>query len=276
MTKQQNFKRIIAKNGQIYYYKNGKRLSTKKGLKSFVKSIYSTEAPAVPLEFNKDERKYFNRVYTAKQNAANRYTFGFKPIPRAYALVLQKLYPEIDMSVKDLNKWLNPDTKKPLYPMFSDVQRAIDTASSSSQKIFEFAAELGLFKEDNKQTTIIDIADLLKDKAYNTWTVIVYKMDGEEIQGRKLAMQYLSEFETAITEAVRASNPSTGVLARFNYSPKYDFKNKTITINLQDKESDVELEETLSTLPDYVQTQETEKKKPEDKFMDVEIQLFYS
>ena len=278
MTKQQNFKRIIAKNGQIYYYKNGKRLSTKKGLKSFAKSIYSTDAAAVPLDFNKEERKYFNRLYAARQSAQDRYTFQGKPIQRAYALLMQKIYPNIDMNIRDLNKWTNPDTGKPLFSRYSDILRTVNTASMSSQDIFDFASKKGIFKKDNQNVTIIDIADLLKDKAYNSYKITVIATDGEEVTGRKTAMTYLKNFETAITEAVRASNPSTGVLARFNYTPKYDFVKKTITINLQDQNSDEDVAEVLSTQPDYLQTniQKGKNTFTVDKFPDVEIQLFYS
>lgn len=284
MKKQQTFKRTIAKNGQIYYYKNGKRLSTSKGLKQFVKNIYSEDSPALPIDLNPQERKSFNRSFSAKQAAKERYTYGFKPIPKVYAQLMQRVYPKIDMSVKDLSQWINPDNGKPLLPRFSDILRTVSEASKDSKKIFEFASKTGLFKQDNQNTTIIDIADIVKDKAYNKYKITVISPEGKEITGRKLALDYLREFEQFITEKIRELNPGTGILGRFNYRLNYNFENKTLTISLKDQNPKDTLEKILKNMPDYIQSKIKTSKKfknkedhpREDKYEDVQIQLFYS
>lgn len=49
-------KRITAKSGQIYYFKNGKRISEKKGASEFVKTFFSQIDPA------KLSQKKYNRT----------------------------------------------------------------------------------------------------------------------------------------------------------------------------------------------------------------------
>jgi len=136
MAKRKNttLKKVIAKNKQVYYYKNGKRISAEQG-----KRI--------------EAQTFAKRSEAAKKAAANTYKYQGRPIPRIYAKLLSKIYPKGDLlQTMDLSKWTNPATGKPLFPRFSDIQKNIDNASKADSDIFRLLTEMGYFKDKQGRT----------------------------------------------------------------------------------------------------------------------------
>jgi hypothetical protein len=281
MKKRIDIKRVQAKNGQIYYYQGSKRISAKKALPKYIKQQRGRfqENPELAKRILTDnEQKFLARSIAAKKSAENTFKFKGRPIQRAYALVLSKLIPKLDLNEKNMDRWINPDTGKPLFSRYSDILRLVDQGALMNKDIFDFSTSVGLFKNDNKQTNLIDIAEMLKDSAYNKYRIELIDNDGDEIFGRIAALNYIREFETMVTDAVREANPNTGVLARFNYDLKYNFAKKVIKLSLLDMNQDDPLDEIVASQPDYILTNALRGKRvfQVNKYQDATIQLFYS
>ena len=102
--KNKTLKRVVAKSGQVYFFKGGKRIATKKGEKLFRKEIVSNLRPT-PTNLTPQEELFLKRSIAAKKAAANTYKYQGRPIPRIYAVLMQKLYPSVDfLKTMDLSK----------------------------------------------------------------------------------------------------------------------------------------------------------------------------
>ena len=89
--KNKTLKRVVAKSGQVYFFKGGKRIATKKGEKLFRKEIVNNLRPT-PSNLTPSEELFLKRSQAAKKAAANTYKFQGRPIPRIYAVLMQKLF----------------------------------------------------------------------------------------------------------------------------------------------------------------------------------------
>ena len=94
-------KRVLTKSGQLYFFKGGKRITTKKGERAFAKQLVKT-GQGVPKDFTPKEREFFRRSEASKKGYANTYKYQGRPIPRIYAILLQKLFPKNSLDEKEI------------------------------------------------------------------------------------------------------------------------------------------------------------------------------
>jgi hypothetical protein len=230
MAKRKNttLKKVIAKNKQVYYYKNGKRISAEQG-----KRI--------------EAQTFAKRSDAAKKAAANTYKYKGRPIPRIYAKLLSKIYPKGDLlQTMDLSKWTNPATGKPLFPRFSDIQKNIDNASKADSDIFRLLTEMGYFKDKQGRTALIDICEIILQKEYDKFKFILIDEDGNETRGRVSVCNALRQFEEFVTTDIRAALGMNVIKTYFDYSPNYDFKNKIFKIDLTDQNPKISIDEIVN------------------------------
>lgn len=230
MAKRKNttLKKVIAKNKQVYYYKNGKRISSEQG-----KRI--------------EAQTFAKRSEAAKKAAANTYKYQGRPIPRIYAKLLSKIFPKGDLlQTMDLSKWINPATGKPLFPRFSDIQKNIDNASKADSDIFRLLTEMGYFKDKQGRTALIDICEIILQKEYDKFKFILIDEDGNETRGRVSVCNALRQFEEFVTTDIRAALGMNVIKTYFDYSPNYDFKNKIFKIDLTDQNPKISIDEIVN------------------------------
>jgi len=230
MAKRKNttLKKVIAKNKQVYYYKNGKRISAEQG-----KRI--------------EAQTFAKRSEAAKKAAANTYKYQGRPIPRIYAKLLSKIFPNLELlKTMDLSKWTDPKTGKPLFPRFSDIQKNIDNASKADSDIFRLLTEMGYFKDKQGRTALIDICEIILQKEYDKFKFILIDEDGNETRGRVAMCNALRQFEEFVTTDIRAAIGMNVIKTYFDYSPNYDFSKKIFKIDVTDLNPKISIEEIVN------------------------------
>jgi hypothetical protein len=230
MAKRKNttLKKVIAKNKQVYYYKNGKRISAEHG-----KRI--------------EAQTFAKRSEAAKKAAANTYKYQGRPIPRIYAKLLSKIYPNLELlKTMDLSKWKDPKTGKPLFPRFSDIQKNIDNASKSDSDIFRLLTEMGYFQGKEGRTALIDICEIILQKEYDKFKFILIDEDGNETRGRVAMCNALRQFEEFVTTDIRAAIGMNVIKTYFDYSPNYDFSKKIFKVDVTDLNPKISIEEIVN------------------------------
>lgn len=224
MAKRKNnkLKVIRAKNNVLYYYLKGKR-------------IKQIEAQ------NIQQEQFRKRSEAAKKAAANTYKYQGRPIPRIYAVLLQKLYPKKDfLQTMDLYKWTKEDGT-PIFKRFSDIQRTIDNASKKDSDIFKLLTEMGYFKDKEGRTALIDICEIIQQKEYDKFKFILIDAGGDQTTGRVAVCTAIRDFEVDVTTDIKNALGMNVVKTYFDYSPNYDFKNKIFKLDLQDQDPNVEI-----------------------------------
>jgi hypothetical protein len=277
MAKKIIIKRIVAKNGEVRYYQNGKRITAKKGASKFIKQ----NPTAKPLS---DREK---RSQKALKNYQKGWKFKGNSIQQVYVELLEKFgvistknIPNNDLST------LKTATGKPLFNSFEDIKKFIDDKAKRDPLAFQFCVEKGLPNyrgrdfdsfANNKLTNIVDIVDLLDSKSYKNYTLSVIDESGDEQRGRVKGLLALRDFEIRVGSQIQKLVPNSAFM-RFCYDYKVDFKNRTITIDLTDlKPGDSKNEKNIE---DYVnESQGTGAKQKlfiDDKYQDVEIEIDFS
>jgi hypothetical protein len=218
----------IAKNNVLYYYLKGKRLKSAEGQKI-------------------QEQQFQKRSEAAKKAAANTYKYRGRPIPRIYAVLIQKIYPNVNfLKTMDLSQWLNPATGNPLFERYSQIQKTIDNASKVDSDIFKLLTEMGYFKDKEGRTALIDICEIIRQKEYDKFKFILINDDGEEIRGRIKVCEKIREFEEMVTSDIRAALGMNVIKTYFDYSPNYDFRKKIFKLDLSDNNPKISIDEIVN------------------------------
>ena len=277
MAKKSLIKRIVAKNGEVRYYQNGKRITAKKGARIFIKQ----NPNAKPLS-DREKRS---------QKALKKYQKGWKfkgqSIQEVYVDLLEKfgIISKKNIRNNDLST-IKTATGQPLFNSFEEIKKFIDDKAKKDPLAFQFCVEKGLPNyrgrdfdsfANNKLTNIVDIVDLLDSPSYKNYTLSVIDENGDEQRGRVKGLLALRDFEIRVGSQLQKLVPNSAFM-RFCYDYNVDFKNRTITIDLTDlKPEDSKNEKNIE---DYVkESQGTGPKQKlfiEDKFKDVEIEIDFS
>jgi len=222
MAKRKNNKLKIklATSGVIYYYLKGRRLKSLEG-----KAIQA--------------KQFEKRSIAAKKSAENTYKFQGRPLPRIYAVLLQKIYTKVDLKTMDLSKWELDG--KPIFKKYSDILKAIDKASKLDVKIFSLLTKMGYFKDKEGRTALIDICEILKQKEYDKFKFILINYNGEEIRGRVKVCVAIRKFEEYVTTQLKNAIGLNVVKTSFDYSPNYDFKNKIFKLDLSENNTNLSI-----------------------------------
>ena len=241
----------VAKNNVLYYYLKGKRIKSSEGQKI-------------------QQEQFRKRSEAAKKAAANTYKYQGRAIPRIYAKLLSKVFtnPEL-LKTMDLSKWVDTTTGKQIFPRFSDIQKSIDNASKQDSDIFRVLTEMGYFKDKEGRTALIDICEIIQQKEYDKFKFILIDAQGDEVRGRVSVCTAIRDFEVDVTTDIKNALGYNVVKTYFDYSPKYDFKNKIFELDLQDQDPNVEI-------ADIVQSQKGELLLPNGKNKYKDVYITYS
>lgn len=241
-----SIKRIVAKNGQVYFYQYGKRIPYKKGISKFLKQneakIRELGENAIPKLTDK-ERTSLKRSQASK----NRYYFDDgkgkrKYVDTSFVHILKRYkYPNIDFTERNLSTYTTSTGKK-IFPRFSEIERQVSTELLQDPDIFkDFISKEGRFKsKDTGRITpnvesLTDIAELIGDESpYKNFKVSYFDFDGDEVNGRKTTMNFIMRFQNMIMGQVTNYLQNLGVLTRFRYKPKINLRKKTVVFDFTD------------------------------------------
>ena len=242
-----SIKRVVARNGQVYFYQRGKRISYKKGIVKFLKEnenkIQELGEQAFPKITDK-EKTSLKRSQAAK----DRYFYDDGKGKRKYvdkgymALLKATKLSQFDTKQRNLAKYADPVSNMRFFPRYSDILRAVTTEYLRNQDIFkDFEVREGRFKDKNTRKisptieSLTDIAELIGAKSpFANFKVSYIDFDGEEIAGSKRTMNFIVKFQNLIMGKITNTLQSLGVLTRFLYRPVINPKNKTIVFDFTD------------------------------------------
>lgn len=229
-------KRITAKSGQIYYFKNGKRISEKKGASEFVKTFFSQIDPTKLSP--KEVQSYRGKLAAEqgksklKKEASSRLRFKgrFVPTYLQRLLIEQKL---IDPKEREIRREY---TEVKSYGDFlKEIKDLVPKTAFLRQ------SEWALPSEKRSRTTfesVIDIADTINtDPLFSTLRLVVINEKGKIITDRVKALEAIRDWEIKQIEEIQQAggNPA---YTRFSHYGKINVEDGTLTINLNDSDED--------------------------------------
>jgi hypothetical protein len=241
MAKKSIIKRIVAKNGEIRYYQNGKRITAKKGARTFIKQNPS----AKPLS---DREK---RSQKALKNYQKGWKFKGQSIQQYYIDVLDILKVINKNNVKDNDLFNVFENGKRKFTDFAELKKFIKEETTPNKKdtpeqrerkkrLFQFCTEKGLpgyrnrdFEtfSNNRLTNIVDIVELLNTQTFKYYNFLVIDRQGDLNIGRIKGLLALRDFEIYIGENIKKLVPNSAFL-RFCYNYLADVDKREITIDL--------------------------------------------
>ena len=289
MAKNKFIKRIVAKNGEVRYYLNGKRITAKLGVRKFIKQNPNVE----PLS---DKEK---RSQKALLNYKKGWKFKGRSIQEYYITILSRLEVISTKNIKDNDLYNIFENGKRKFTNFEDLTKFIANKTKPNEKdtkeekefkkgLFQFCSEKGLpgyrgrdFETfaNNRLTNIVDIVDLLNTKTFKYYNFYVIDRQGDIIVGRILGLLALRDFEIYIGENIKKL-VSNSAFIRFCYNYQADVEKRIVTIDLQDMHPNEDDFEGFKSLGWYVDNSGgTEAKQSiiiNDKYKDCEITIEFS
>lgn len=224
---QSPIKRITAKNGQIYYFKNGKRLSEKKGASEFVKTFFTQIDP------NKLSPKEL-QSFKGKQATSNRLRFKGRFVPKYLQtfLVEQKL---INPKETEIRREFT-EAKD-----FGDFLK--DIKSFVPKTVFLPQSEWGLPSAKRERAnfeSIIDIVDNIEsDPLFSTLDLMVIDTKGTAWIDKMKALDAIQDWEIDQIDQILqdGGNPA---YTKFAHYGKIDIENGVLTIDLNESDADTQ------------------------------------
>jgi len=227
------FKRIQDKNGQFRYYVNGKRVTTKKGASQYVKQNFSQLNIQ---NLTPTEQRSFKAKQSAEKGAAdaskrlkNAYRFKGKVLDKA----LSKYFEILEKKQKNITEFY-PNVKD-----YGQLLKELQKDLENNMQVFDLddASQYGLPNAKRNRTDLENTADIviaLKED-YPGYKLIVITTEGDTITDYKQGINYIRDWETnRISEEEKETKNLAYV--KITYRPTIDIINKTLTIDLQDKE----------------------------------------
>lgn len=234
--KDTNLKRIVAKSGQIYYYKNGKRISEKKGASEFVRTYFSQIDPN---KLSKQELQSFRGRVSAeegkskiKSNASERLRFKGRFVPKYLQtfLVEQKL---VSPKEKEITR------EFPAVRSYGDFLKEVK--DFVPKKAFIKQSEWGLINEKRNRSTfesMIDIAEnLTQDPLFSKLQLVVITEDGKIINDKIKALEAIRDWEIQQIDDTMAAG-GNAAYTKFSHFGHIDITNGKFIIDLSESTQD--------------------------------------
>jgi hypothetical protein len=228
--------RKVAKNNQIYYFENGKRLTEKAGAAKFVKTFFSQIDPA---KLSPQEAKSYRGKTSAqkskaviKEQASQRLRFKGRFVPKYLQrlLVEQKL---IDPKEREIQREYT-EAKN-----YGDFLKEIK--SLVPKTAFLRQSEWGLPSAKRERTTfesVIDIVETIEsDPLFSSLELNVIDEKGKLITNRVKALETIRDWEIQTLNDIMevGGNPA---YTKFSHYGNINIENGTLTIDLNESNED--------------------------------------
>lgn len=202
-------KRVRTKNGRIYFYLNGKRVSSE-----------------VASEFQrKDSAK---RSARAKKAAKKLLYYKGKALKKDESYLVRQVAPNLKTNKLD-----------DIYKSRAAIDRAIIKAAPEGFKQ-SYSNERGAFKNgfegEVERKGVQSLAELFLESGLKDYKVILTKPDLKRTTGAKRVLNYLTNFEVDRINDIRSVDPNLGVKATFKYRVTISYRMKQIYLDLTDRD----------------------------------------
>lgn len=231
---------VQTKKGVVaYYFRDGKRIPASKGRPKWIQQNfealnkpYARQQP----DFTPEEASSFKNSKAQR----NLFTYKGKKIKKVITELL-KLFGDLkDTDPRDIDKIVD-ETGKKRFKNYGQLEQLFNTRVSKLKKE-TLTAESMLGAEGHRgreQTeSIFDIMESLSIIGVENWKVVVIDANGNIVKGKdketgkNAAIQAIQKWETKMLEAGVEVNKNIAAM-RFIHNLEYDFKTKTIWIDLR-------------------------------------------
>jgi len=203
-------KRVRTKNGRIYFYLKGKRVSSE-----------------VASDFQrKDSAK---RSARAKEAAKKLLYYKGKALKKDESYLVRQVAPNLKT-----NKLDN------LFKSRAAIDRAILTSAPEGFNV-PIERERGAFKNGFEgrvdKRGVQSLAELFLESGLKDYKVILTTPDFRRVTGAKRVLNYLTNFEVDIINDIRSVDPNIGIKATFKYRVTISYRMKQIYLDLGDRDT---------------------------------------
>lgn len=228
--------RKLAKNNQIYYFENGKRLSVKSGASKFVKTFFNQIDPA---KLSEQELKSYRSKKGAdksrsaiKEEASQRLRFKGRFVNKS----LQRLLIEfklIDPKEREIRREYT-EIKN-----FGDFIKEIKSLVPKTAYLRQ--SEWGLPSQKRDRTTFVSIIDIVEtiqnDRLFSTLNLNVIDDKGKLITDRIKALETIRDWEIDEIENTMNEGKNAAYIS-FSHYGNINIENGTLTIDLNESMPD--------------------------------------
>lgn len=223
--------RTKARNGQIYYFKNGKRISEKKGASEFVKTFFNQINPN---KLSPKELQSFRAKTAAKKSTENRLRFKGRFVPKYLQtfLIEQKLINPKETEIRKEFTRVND---------YGDFLKEIK--SFVPKTVFLPQSEWALPNTQRDRSTfesVIDLVDNLQsDPLFSKLDLMVVDEKGTAWIDRNKALEAVMNWEVKkIYDILEAGgNPA---YTKFAHYGNIDIESGVLTIDLNESDADTQ------------------------------------
>jgi len=248
MAKRERFKRVVGKDGRVYYYELQKdsrgvekytRVSDSKGAGKYVSKNYNS------LKFKSKDNLTDREQESLRRSSAQRdlYRFKGKAIPKYKTEILSNLGifdPKKDKS-REITQLPNLDA----FQRPSDIDRELNNFLNQDDLRFEIETHLGAdgHRGRSRATSIVDIEEQIKNYKQVGFGFVVYTEDGEEVTGYQ-AYEAVREWEIQQLEDFQEQGDNVAAI-RTKYTLHYDPKLGVVWLDLSEAEAEPENSEPI-------------------------------
>jgi hypothetical protein len=184
-----SIKRVVAANGQVLYFKDGKRVSAKSGAKLFVKeNAQQIRGGSLPLDvLTKQERT----SYQAQNRASKYWRYKGRILPNPFGILDASFSGRTQGGSKELSNIIDMER----------LERFYNVALIGSEQTFIKRNEDGdlSYYKSNITGHIADVINLVQGKTYRGYTLTVIDEQGNELDKNE-GLEAMREFEARNVE----------------------------------------------------------------------------
>lgn len=216
-------RRTQGRDGRLYYFENGRRVSENAGARAFVRQNYDLLQsgqirPLTPRE---------SRSFAASTRARQQYRMDGRFLPNPFqVLTILEREGIIPQGARNLNRVFPPE----------QLRRLFDNAYTTDFSTFRNHAGSGEFdRYRNRSGQLMDVVDEINDYARRGYSIEVTDRDGNIITGQA-ALDAVRNFEAEQQASFVQSRGDALDNVEFNHRVSINPYQRTIKINLNETE----------------------------------------
>ena len=212
-----SIKRVVAANGQVLYFKSGKRIPAKKGAKLFVKeNAQQIRGGSIPLDLLTKQEQL---SYQGQNRASKYWRYKGRILPNPFGILDASFSGRTQGGSKELSNIIDMER----------LERFYKVALLGSEQTFikrDEAGELSYYKS-NITGHIADVINLVQGKTYKGYTLTVIDEQGNALDKNE-GLEAMREFEARNVEQL--TDRDAGIA--FDYYIKIDVATMQIVVYL--------------------------------------------
>lgn len=239
-------KRVEARNGQTYYFQDGKRINAKTGAKKYVARFFDQIRALSPETFaalTEGEKRSFRSKVSAEKNAEklrqearDRFRFRGRMIPKYLQDILDvTVFELVGRGEKELTK---------VFPNIRDYGDLLRVAQGIVSTLTLKPTEWALPNEKRRRETyfnIVDIAERVIDPPVGRLCLRVIDESGKVTEGNIEALEVIRDWEELRVQEI-ISGGGNPAYVKFTHSGIIDVEEATFTIDLSESREAISIQ----------------------------------